>query len=337
MATFDIDTAFGTFEGTASSDVFNFYHSSFANYLHVYGYGGDDHFNFFADLPWDPEFFGGRSSAFYGGPGNDTFDGNGHKVSRLFGDAGNDVFIDLESGSGVFGGTGNDTYYLDPASPYGIYELAGEGTDTVILTGSGAYTKPANVENVVPYGGSPPPPPSSTTITGNSSANVLTGGSTADTISGLGGNDTLIGNDGNDKLYGGSGADSLQGGAGNDLLRGDGGRDQSWGGTGADTFVFNDNQFGAASAAGCEIIHDFSHAEGDRINLALVDANSSSLSDEAFTFIGAGAFAHAAGQLRYEQIDGNTYVQGDTDGDGVADFWLKLDGLQTLTSGDFFL
>jgi hypothetical protein len=59
--------------------------------------------------------------------------------------------------------------------------------------------------------------------------------------------------------------------------------------------------------------------------------------DQAFSFIGTGAFSNTAGQLRYEQISGNTYVEGDTNGDGVADFMIRFDGLHALVSGDFGL
>jgi hypothetical protein len=59
--------------------------------------------------------------------------------------------------------------------------------------------------------------------------------------------------------------------------------------------------------------------------------------NQGFTFLGAGAFTGTAGQLRYEQISGDTFVTGDTNGDGVADFMIRLDGLHTLRSGDFIL
>ncbi len=84
-------------------------------------------------------------------------------------------------------------------------------------------------------------------------------------------------------------------------------------------------------------ITDFSRVQGDRISLALVDANTNSAVDDAFTFIGTSAFGGQAGQLRYEQIAGNTYAQGDTDGDGMADFWIRLDGTKALAAGDFIL
>jgi hypothetical protein len=59
--------------------------------------------------------------------------------------------------------------------------------------------------------------------------------------------------------------------------------------------------------------------------------------NDAFTFIGSDAFsAHTgAGLLRTFQdaAAGRTYVEGDTDGDGVADFQLELVGLHSLTAG----
>jgi len=345
MATFDINVSVGTYNGGTGNDVFNFYTRGV--YLHIYGNAGDDRFNFFADMPWYFELLGGRRNTISGGDGNDSFYGNGHTVAWLSGGPGDDLFTGFvwtnSEGAGALGGPGNDTYYVDPASPYPIIEYAGEGIDTVILTSSAPYIKPANVENVV-IAGSPPPPP--TGITGDNLDNSITGTSAADTIFGLGGNDTLsglAGNDvldggtGNDRLYGGQGADQLKGGDGLDLLRGDAGRDEMWGGLGADTFVFNDGHFGGASAATCDVIHDFSALQGDRVRLNPVDANSTVDLDQAFTFIGTAGFSHTAGQLRYEQINGNTYIQGDTNGDAIADFWIQLDGLQALSSNNFFL
>jgi hypothetical protein len=50
---------------------------------------------------------------------------------------------------------------------------------------------------------------------------------------------------------------------------------------------------------------------------------------------GTGAFTGNAGELRYQELNGNTYVYGDTDGDGTADFTICLTGSHTLASGDF--
>ncbi len=93
----------------------------------------------------------------------------------------------------------------------------------------------------------------------------------------------------------------------------------------------------ANTTATADVIHDFSHAEADKIRLDLVDANTTLGGTQDFAFIGTAAFTNVAGQLRYEQISGNTYVSGDTNGDGIADFMIRLDGLHTLGGGDFIL
>ena len=56
-----------------------------------------------------------------------------------------------------------------------------------------------------------------------------------------------------------------------------------------------------------------------------------------FTFIGDAEFSGTAGELRYEQSDMFTAVYGDTDGDGMADFTIVLDGQVDLVMQDFVL
>ncbi|KNC17380.1 retention module-containing protein [Pseudomonas sp. RIT-PI-a] len=68
-----------------------------------------------------------------------------------------------------------------------------------------------------------------------------------------GGNDFLNGGDGDDIIYGQRGDDTLRGGAGNDVL---------FGGAGKDTFVWKSGDVGT------DTIKDFSHAEGDKLDLS---------------------------------------------------------------------
>ena len=103
------------------------------------------------------------------------------------------------------------------------------------------------------------------------------------------------------------------------------------------TSGFNNGDFAGLTPSTSDRIIDFSHAEGDHINLAGVDANSSLAGDQAFAFIGTAAFHHTAGELHYEITNGNTYLTGDTNGDGLADFMIRLDGSHALVSGDFVL
>ncbi|HYC94869.1 MAG TPA: cadherin domain-containing protein, partial [Sphingomicrobium sp.] len=164
------------------------------------------------------------------------------------------------------------------------------------------------------------------TLTGTNSGNTLNGTAAEDTLRGLGGNDTLNGAGGADVLEGGNGNDTLNGGLGSDMLMG---------GDGADRFVFastNDSQAGAA-----DVIGDFSRTSKDRISVTGIDANANAAGDQNFTFIGNVAFSGTAGQLRYEQSNGNTFVMGDVNGDGVADFAIQVIGVINFSSGDFLL
>ena len=76
----------------------------------------------------------------------------------------------------------------------------------------------------------------------------------------------------------------------------------------------------------------------DRIDLSSIDANGSKKGDKAWKFLKKeGADFTKAGQVGYDQKKGVTFVQGDTNGDGKADFALELKGLVDLSKGDFVL
>ncbi|MFH1345646.1 MAG: M10 family metallopeptidase C-terminal domain-containing protein [Pseudomonadota bacterium] len=149
------------------------------------------------------------------------------------------------------------------------------------------------------------------------------------------GNDTLISNDLGCTLTGGAGNDTLTGGAGIDWLFGGIGVDTMNGGGGADTFVF---AFGDSSAASGQ--HDRINgfiAGVDRIDLSAIDAIAASGTNDLFRFIGTSAFSGTAGELNYfyNSSLGVTVVQGDTNGDRVADFAIDLAGNIVLGAGDF--
>jgi serralysin len=63
--------------------------------------------------------------------------------------------------------------------------------------------------------------------------------------------------------------------------------------------------------------------------------------NDAFSLIGSGAFIGAAGQLRVQLFDtagaDYTLVQGDLNGDRVADFEVQLNGLVPLATTDLVL
>jgi hypothetical protein len=110
----------------------------------------------------------------------------------------------------------------------------------------------------------------------------------------------------------------LQLGAGGDTLIGGGGAD-----------VF---RFSSISDVQGDLVSDFQRGS-NRIDLAGVDAVTDG-SDNAFNFIGGAAFSHVAGQLRAYVASGSTYVEGDVNGDGAADFSLRLPDVFSLQSGD---
>jgi Ca2+-binding RTX toxin-like protein len=247
-----------------------------------------------------------------GGSGADTIDGK----------AGNDTIDGKAGADTMIGGSGNDTYYVDDAGDM-IIEASSSGTDKVMSAIT--YTLGTGLDNLTLTGSA------AIDGTGNQGTNVITGNTAANTLSGLGGNDTLIGLAGDDRLDGGIGTDILRGGAGADVLIG---------GTGNDRFDFDSISESGLGASSDQIL-DFVKGQ-DRIDLGGIDARAGTSANDAFALIGSSAFSGVAGQLRFETVDGpggpTTLVQGDVNGDGVADFAIALVG-QSLTfqASDFIL
>ena len=115
---------------------------------------------------------------------------------------------------------------------------------------------------------------------------------------------------------GGAGADSLDGG------------------TGSDVFLFTAASDSTASAR--DSIVGFTRGQ-DRIDLSLIDANTGTTGNDAFAFIGTGAFSGVAGQLRYSTTSAGTLIQADTNGDRVADFELMIKSNYQPIAADFLL
>lgn len=245
-----------------------------------------------------------------GQAGNDQLTGAAG-ADRLLGGLGNDTLNGAGGADALYGNAGNDQYVVDHLGDL-VFEVLGEGAD-VVLTDLALYTLTQNVENLTATG------LGGLNGSGNALANVLTG---------AGGNDVLHGLDGKDTLSGGAGADVLHGGAGVDSLTG---------GLGADTFLFDLFSDLGNTRTTTDTIADFSHAEGDHIDLSALDANSLLAGDQAFSFLGAGAFTRHAGELRSVATATGTTIYGDLNGDGVADFLIKVNGNINLVSTDFVL
>ncbi len=259
------------------------------------------------------------------GDGDDVFD---NRAGTLFGpiklEQGADTYILGSGAQDVDGGTGPDRLDFSRAGAITFDVGTTEGqsglpTDSVFR----------NFESVV----------GSLTginiLTGAAGTNEFFGGRASDTLSGGADSDVLVGNGGNDILLGGTGDDALSGGAGNDRLTGGAGTDTLSGGLDKDTFVFADIER-------VDFIFDFNKIAKDRIDLSAIDANPVLPGDQAFKFIGAAIFTNLAGELRFRPAIGSdggntTVVDGDVNGDGVADFSVTLIGMISLLAADFVL
>ena len=240
----------------------------------------------------------------------DTLNGLGGN-DALWGHDGNDT---LDGGTGndtLRGGAGNDTYIIDSL---GDVLIDTSGIDTVRSTVS--KTLAAGFENLTLLG------TLNIQAVGNTSGNILTG------------------NTGGNVLSGGAGVDTLTGGRGRDIMTGGLSTDPSV----RDVFDFNVVSETGKTASTRDIIKDFRHLIDD-IDLRTIDANGSAAGNTAFKFLAAkgAAFTGVKGQLHWLQINvagtakDKTIIEGDINGDKIADFQIELTGLKTLTAADFLL
>lgn len=166
-----------------------------------------------------------------------------------------------------------------------------------------------------------------------------TGEAGGDYLNGGSGNDVLYGSDYDDQLFGSQGRDLLYGGAGDDMIDGGSGSDRSTGGRGADLFVYRSVE--DSLTARRDIILDFNQAEGDRIDLSAMDADTGLSGNQSFTYIGTNAFSGEAGEFRVSYRSGGFAVlTGDVNGDGIEDFNIRVNDMslsQPFLESDFLL
>lgn len=260
-----------------------------------------------------------------GGAGDDRLYGLADD-DTLNGGAGNDV---LDGGAGtdrLIGGAGDDLFYVDSATDT-VVEAAGGGYDTVIATAG--YRLAAGAEQLQFWGDTP------LTGYGNALDNTIFGNAGGSILFGLDGADYVVGGVGGDVLNGGDGGDRLWGEGGADRIVGGAGADYAEGGAGADRFQFT--AFGDIAAG--DVIGDFSHADRDRIDLRAIDADPMAAGDQAFSYLGGGAFTGSAGaaELRWQASGSEVQVQIDTNHDRVADYSFTVRGETTLVAGDYLL
>lgn len=243
------------------------------------------------------------------GFGGDDLIRGGAGSDQLFGGAGRDT---VDGGLGadfiaggldidlMRGGGGNDTYLVAEVGDR-VVEARAEGQDTILSYVTVAL--PAHVERLVLIGAA--------AINGRGSLRP----------------DDIDGNDAANRLTGDAGDDRLDGDGGADVLEGGGGRDALTGGAGADVFQFRS----AADAYGDRIV-DFTRGV-DRVHLAHIDADPGLAGDQAFRFVGNAGLTGRPGDL----ATSGAWLQGDLDGDRVADFVIRFENGVTPTLGDLIL
>lgn len=146
--------------------------------------------------------------------------------------------------------------------------------------------------------------------------------------------DTLVDIEG---AVGSAGADTFRGDAQANLFRGNAGKDTQTGGAGADRFDY-DRAADSLPGAGRDVVTDFAHLS-DKLDLATIDTRAATPAvNDSFTFLAAkGSAFSAAGQVRWYQSGGATFVEASTDGDIAPELQIELLGLRPLSVADFVL
>jgi Ca2+-binding RTX toxin-like protein len=304
------------------------------------------------------------ANSIIGGIGSDTLDG-GAGDDALNGGAGNDTYVVDTVGDTITDSSGIDTVksWITKTLGAGLENLILLGTTGINATGNGSANSLTGNSGI-------------NILTGGGGNDRLDGGadSSVDTLDGGLGDDTYILSAVADKIVDAGGIDTISSsitrslatyaaienltltgsavinGTGNTLanaitgnsasnvITGNGGRDVMTGGLGRDVFDFNAFTDTTKVATTRDVITDFTHLT-DRIDVSTLDANIKISGNQVFSFLvtKGAAFTGIAGQLHYLAQGANTVIEGDINGDRIADFQIQLNGLKTLTAADFVL
>ncbi len=251
-----------------------------------------------------------------GGSGDDDILGN-QAANILRGNNGADRLIGSAGSDRLYGGASNDILAGDS---YALPSVASD-LDNAIGSGAGDDWLSGGKGDDTLIGGGGIDTASYAEAQGKVIVNLQTGLSSgadgADTLSGI---ENLAGSSFSDELIGNVGANELNGGGGKDRLTGGGGADLLIGGAGKDRFVFLSTDDSTEGAL--DLISDM--LAGDILDLSAIDANEGVGGNQAFVF--STSLTGAAGQYTVSFVEGQSLLQADTDGDGLADLSILFTG-----------
>ncbi len=130
-------------------------------------------------------------------------------------------------------------------------------------------------------------------------------------------------------ILGSSGTDKIVAGAGNVIIDGGGGVDTLTAGSGADVFVYNTLSNAPVPKNGGSSVATINNFQSAIDKLDLTHLGSMTYHGESTSV--------SSHEVSWYVSNGNTYLVGDADGSGRADFTVELTGVHTLTAADFLL
>lgn len=271
-----------------------------------------------------------------GGQGDDTLMGLGGDDflagqggdDLLNGGSGNDTLLGGQGADTLIGGSGNDLIYagdpgkdvIDGGSGYDTVTFIGAPAGVTIFDIDVAGTTVVGVEKVIGSDFND----TLTALSGHDGVRVMDGGGGDDNLQGE--DMKLLGGANDDRLEGGGA--TLKGGAGDDFLRSDGAATLE-GGSGSDILVgssygYDTFAFSNVDRHGADFIELLQST--DTIDLSAIDADTTKAGDQAFHLVTSFDDHPGEAKLKFDPQHDQTVLALDTNGDGVPDFKIAIEG-----------